>query len=64
MACASFLKFHPTLPKQGAQVVTRHQDVPIDKRRRELTKEERARQRHSVEVSFRTFSLELVIFKI
>lgn len=50
MACASFLKFHPTLPKQGAQVVTRHQDGPIDRRRRELTKEERARQRHSVEV--------------
>lgn len=24
MACASFLKFHPTLPKQGALVVTRH----------------------------------------
>ncbi|XP_050301011.1 E3 ubiquitin-protein ligase MYCBP2 isoform X2 [Anthonomus grandis grandis] len=51
MACASFLKFHPTLPKQGAQVVTRHADTPLDKRRRELTKEERARQRHSVEVS-------------
>lgn len=26
MACASFLKFHPTLPKQGAMVVTRHTD--------------------------------------
>lgn len=26
MACASFLKFHPTLPKQGALVVTRHTD--------------------------------------
>ncbi|CAH1132864.1 unnamed protein product [Ceutorhynchus assimilis] len=51
MACASFLKFHPTLPKQGAQVVTRHSDTPLDKRRKELTKEERARQRHSVEVS-------------
>lgn len=24
MACASFLKFHPNLPKQGALVVTRH----------------------------------------
>ncbi|KAJ8937058.1 hypothetical protein NQ314_012052, partial [Rhamnusium bicolor] len=51
MACASFLKFHPTLPKQGALVVTRHQDLPLDKRRKELTKEEKARQRHSVEVS-------------
>ncbi|KAI4471285.1 e3 ubiquitin-protein ligase mycbp2 [Holotrichia oblita] len=53
MACASFLKFHPTLPKQGALVVTRHgpSDTPVDKRRQELTKEERARQRHSVEVA-------------
>ncbi|KAI5734120.1 hypothetical protein M8J77_002638 [Diaphorina citri] len=38
MACASFLKFHPTLPKQGALVVTRHI-------------QRRASQRHSVEVS-------------
>lgn len=53
MACASFLKFHPTLPKQGALVVTRHAyyELPADKRRQELTKEEKARQRHSVEVS-------------
>lgn len=51
MACASFLKFHPTLPKQGALVVTRPQESPVDKRRQELTKEEKARQRHSVEVS-------------
>nr|CAD7199865.1 unnamed protein product [Timema douglasi] len=52
MACASFLKFHPGLPKQGALVVTRqHSMTPEDKRRSELTKEQRARQRHSVEVS-------------
>lgn len=53
MACASFLKFHPTLPKQGALVVTRHAyaEMPANKRRQELTKEEKARQRHSVEVS-------------
>ncbi|CAH0546546.1 unnamed protein product [Brassicogethes aeneus] len=51
MACASFLKFHPTLPKQGALVVTRHQEFPVDKRKQALTKEEKARQRHSVEVS-------------
>uniref|UniRef100_A0A8D8RF51 RCR-type E3 ubiquitin transferase n=1 Tax=Cacopsylla melanoneura TaxID=428564 RepID=A0A8D8RF51_9HEMI len=38
MACASYLKFHPTLPKQGALVVTRHI-------------QRRASQRHSVEVS-------------
>ncbi|XP_046683725.1 E3 ubiquitin-protein ligase MYCBP2 isoform X4 [Homalodisca vitripennis] len=40
MACASFLKFHPTLPKQGAMVVTRH----TDRARPTMT-------RHSVEVS-------------
>lgn len=52
MACASFLKFHPTLPKEGATVVTRHNAThPLEKRTQELTKEERARQRHSVEVS-------------
>ncbi|XP_060534839.1 E3 ubiquitin-protein ligase MYCBP2 isoform X2 [Cylas formicarius] len=50
MACASFLKFHPTLPKQGALVVTRP-DLTVEKRQKELTKEEKARQRHSVEVS-------------
>lgn len=53
MACASFLKFHPSLPKQGALVVTRHghPEHLVDKRQQELTREERARQRHSVEVS-------------
>lgn len=54
MACASFLKFHPTLPKKGALVVTRHghhSETMVNKRRQELSKEERARQRHSVEVS-------------
>ncbi|XP_014287849.1 E3 ubiquitin-protein ligase MYCBP2 isoform X3 [Halyomorpha halys] len=40
MACASFLKFHPTLPKQGALVVTRHTD-----------RARTADQRHSLEVS-------------
>lgn len=51
MACASFLKFHPTLPKQGTTVVTRNSQMTLDRRHRELTKEERARQRHSVEVT-------------
>ena len=52
MACASFLKFHPTLPKEGAVVVTRQPSVQHnDKEKEELTKELRARQRHSVEVS-------------
>ncbi|KAL1131022.1 hypothetical protein AAG570_012260 [Ranatra chinensis] len=41
MACASFLKFHPTLPKQGALVVTRH----TDSRPRTVD------QRHSLEVT-------------
>lgn len=51
MACASFLKFHPTLSKHGTPVITRQ---PVQHRREskiELTKEEKARQRHSVEVS-------------
>ncbi|XP_043286736.1 E3 ubiquitin-protein ligase MYCBP2 isoform X2 [Venturia canescens] len=52
MACASFLKFHPTLPKQGALVVTRQAVVATsEKPKEELTKEQRARQRHSVEVT-------------
>ncbi|XP_046604041.1 E3 ubiquitin-protein ligase MYCBP2 isoform X2 [Neodiprion virginianus] len=52
MACASFLKFHPSLPKQGALVVTRQSVVQSsDKQKQELTKEQKARQRHSVEVS-------------
>lgn len=41
IACAAFLKFHPLLPKQGAQVITRPpQDVSTPRH-----------QRHSVEVS-------------
>lgn len=51
MACASFLKFHPTLPKEGALVVTRHHPVVGNDRMNELSKEEKAKQRHSVEVS-------------
>ena len=52
MACASFLKFHPTLPKEGALVVTRQAIVRNnDQHKDELTKEQRARQRHSVEVT-------------
>lgn len=62
MACASFLKFHPGLPKQGALVVTRQnsgqssgdagnpqQNQASDDS--QLKKELRARQRHSVEVT-------------
>ena len=52
MACASFLKFHPSLPKQGTQVVTRQSSPSLaSERRLEMTREERARQRHSVEVT-------------
>ncbi|XP_074101339.1 MYC binding protein highwire isoform X2 [Cotesia typhae] len=53
MACASFLKFHPALPKNGALVVTRQPVIhdKTDKNKDELTKEQRARQRHSVEVT-------------
>lgn len=48
MACASFLKFHPTLPKQGAVVVTRQPLVQSNDKERQ---EQKARQRHSVEVT-------------
>ncbi|XP_034938609.1 E3 ubiquitin-protein ligase MYCBP2-like isoform X2 [Chelonus insularis] len=52
MACASFLKFHPNLPKNGALVVTRQPMVHSnDKQKEEMTREQRARQRHSVEVT-------------
>ncbi|XP_026474963.1 E3 ubiquitin-protein ligase highwire-like [Ctenocephalides felis] len=61
MACASFLKFHPSLPKEGALVPIRplqfanqtpgypspNQATPNSAQARQLTKEERARQRHS-----------------
>ncbi|KAJ8916891.1 hypothetical protein NQ315_013359 [Exocentrus adspersus] len=46
MACASFLKFHPTLPKQGAAVTTRHLELSADKK-----PDVKSRQRHSVEVT-------------
>ncbi|XP_035719406.1 E3 ubiquitin-protein ligase MYCBP2-like isoform X2 [Vespa mandarinia] len=48
MACASFLKFHPTLPKQGAVVVTRQPLVQSNDKEKQ---EQKARQRHSVEVT-------------
>ena len=50
MACASFLKFHPDLTKLAAFQVRpdiRERSKPEAK----LTKEQKARQRHSVEVS-------------
>lgn len=52
MACASFLKFHPTLPKQGLSEGNRQTPLTENARQKsEMTKEERARQRHSVEVT-------------
>ncbi|XP_017493583.1 PREDICTED: E3 ubiquitin-protein ligase highwire-like, partial [Rhagoletis zephyria] len=48
MACASFLKFHPTLPKEGATVVTRRDSKDS---RLQLSREQKAQQRHSVEVA-------------
>ncbi|RLU26230.1 hypothetical protein DMN91_000023 [Ooceraea biroi] len=48
MACASFLKFHPSLPKQGALVVTRQTVVQSSDKQQQ---EQKARQRHSVEVT-------------
>ncbi|KAG8222416.1 hypothetical protein J437_LFUL004875 [Ladona fulva] len=71
MACASFLKFHPGLPKNGAVVVARDGTGTIDLsgmpgasmeafvsgmgQGEALTKEQKARQRHSVEVSMGTY---------
>jgi len=46
MACASFLKFHPNLPKEGATVVTRRAPSP-----KPNAPDQRHMQRHSVEVS-------------
>ncbi|KAL9885814.1 MYC binding protein highwire isoform 2-T2 [Glossina fuscipes fuscipes] len=48
MACASFLKFHPNLPKEGTIVVTRrdHSDS-----KQQLSREQKVQQRHSVEVA-------------
>ncbi|XP_068159965.1 LOW QUALITY PROTEIN: E3 ubiquitin-protein ligase highwire [Drosophila tropicalis] len=48
MACASFLKFHPGLPKEGATVVTRREAGDA---RLQLSREQKAQQRHSVEVA-------------
>lgn len=49
MACASYIKFHPDLTKQG----TFHWKSPAASgaKTEKLTKEQKARQRHSVEVS-------------
>lgn len=49
MACASFLKFNPTLSKQ----ITSVPHVPVREKRENspLTKEQKARYRHSVEVA-------------
>ncbi|XP_020804911.1 E3 ubiquitin-protein ligase highwire isoform X2 [Drosophila serrata] len=49
MACASFLKFHPGLPKEGATVVTRRGEAGDP--RVQLSREQKAQQRHSVEVA-------------
>merc|ERR1740128_742652 len=45
MACASFLKFHPNLPKQHDHVLF------IGGHRNGKSREEKVRQRHSVEIS-------------
>lgn len=49
MACASFLKFNPTLPKQITSVP--HVAVREKRENSPLTKEQKARYRHSVEVA-------------
>uniref|UniRef100_T1JCF5 RCR-type E3 ubiquitin transferase n=1 Tax=Strigamia maritima TaxID=126957 RepID=T1JCF5_STRMM len=52
MACASFLKFHPNLPKQSLDGPRVEVVAPKPE---QLTKEEKARQRHSVEVSMSSY---------
>ncbi|KAG4079975.1 hypothetical protein HA402_006287 [Bradysia odoriphaga] len=49
MACSSFLKFHPTLPKNGAFIKNPGLDAAGDQV--SLSKEQRAQQRYSVEVA-------------
>ena len=49
MAVASYLKFHPSLTKQGS-LPTAGDDENGDETDGPTSKEERARQRHSVEV--------------
>ncbi|RXG67212.1 Transmembrane protein [Armadillidium vulgare] len=54
MACASYLKFHPDLTKQGTLLWKLCLAKPKQQQKQEppkLTKEQKARQRHSVEVS-------------
>lgn len=46
MACASFLKFHPSLQKQGVA-----NNEPHEKVKPQASKEYKAKQRHSVEVA-------------
>lgn len=49
IACASFLKFHPLIPKHN---VNNYDSMILDKRRESiLTKEEKIQQRHSVEIA-------------
>lgn len=48
MSCSSYLKFNPSLPKQNALMFTSDE---LKTKSDQLTKEERARQRYSVEVA-------------
>lgn len=48
MACSSFLKFHPSMPKQSALLVTKGSAEPKEVL---LSREQRAQQRYSVEVA-------------
>ncbi|CRK91251.1 CLUMA_CG004931, isoform A [Clunio marinus] len=47
IACASFLKFHPAIPKKS---VYEWSDKPLEETRELLTKDEKIQQRHSVEI--------------
>lgn len=48
IACASFLKFHPTIPKNNVYGMDQ---TMVEQRHEVLTKEEKIQQRHSVEIT-------------
>lgn len=50
IACASFLKFHPTIPKNLTFVYGMDQTM-VEQKQEVLTKEEKIQQRHSVEIT-------------
>jgi E3 ubiquitin-protein ligase MYCBP2 len=48
IACASFLKFHPSIPKNNVYGMDQ---TMVEQKQEVLTKEEKIQQRHSVEIT-------------